>query len=43
LNDDIKKRLKEILSEISKEKDVEIKAIEVMPDHVHIFISFDPR
>lgn len=23
--------------------DVEILALEVMPDHVHMFISFDPR
>ncbi|GHU59814.1 hypothetical protein AGMMS49975_27850 [Clostridia bacterium] len=36
-------RLKEIFYEIAKEKDVEIKALEIMPDHVHMFISFDPR
>ena len=36
-------RLKEILFDIAKEKDVEIKALEIMPDHVHIFIDFDPR
>ena len=23
--------------------DVEIKALEIMPDHVHMFIEFDPR
>ena len=36
-------RLKELLYEIAKDKDVNIKALEVMPDHVHIFIEFDPR
>lgn len=27
---------------MAKEKDIEIKALEVMPDHVHLFIDFDP-
>lgn len=36
-------RLKEILYDIAEEIDVEIKALEVMPDHVHMFIEFDPR
>jgi len=40
---DIEKDLKEIFYEIAKENDVEIKALEIMPDHVHMFISFDPR
>ena len=35
-------RLKEILYDMAKEKDIEIKALEVMPDHVHLFIDFDP-
>ena len=39
----VDERLKEILFDIVKEKDVEIKALEIMPDHVHIFIDFDPR
>ena len=39
----IDERLKEILYDIAKEIDVEIKALEVMPDHVHMFIEFDPR
>ena len=39
----VDERLKEILFEIAKTKDVEIKALEIMPDHVHIFIDFDPR
>ena len=33
----------EIFSSVAAEKNVEIKALEIMPDHVHMFISFDPR
>lgn len=43
LVNDIAERLKEILYEIAAEKGVEIKALEIMPDHVHLFIAFDPR
>ena len=39
----IDERLKEVLYDIAEEIDVEIKALEVMPDHVHMFIEFDPR
>lgn len=39
----IEERLKEIIFEVCKEKEVDLKAIEVMPDHVHIFIDVDPR
>lgn len=40
---DIEKDLREIFYEVAKENDVEIKALEIMLDHVHMFISFDPR
>ena len=43
LINDIDKRLNEILYDIAEEIDVEIKALEVMPDHVCMFIEFDPR
>lgn len=43
LTGDIEKDLRQIFDEVAKEKDVEIKALEIMPDHVHMFISFDPR
>ena len=39
----IDERLKEILYDIAEEIDVEIRTLEVMPDHVHMFIEFDPR
>ncbi|ASA95793.1 MULTISPECIES: IS200/IS605 family transposase [Anoxybacillus] len=40
---DIERDLKRIFEEVAKEHDVQIKAMEIMPDHVHLFISFDPR
>jgi putative transposase len=43
LVDDIERDLKEILNDVAIEYGVEIKALEIMPDHVHMFISFDPR
>ena len=43
LTDGIDKRLKEILYEVADERDFVIKSLEVMPDHVHAFIEFDPR
>ncbi len=36
-------RLKEILFEEAGKLSVEIKSLEVMPDHVHIFLECDPR
>lgn len=43
LVDEIAKDLVQIFNEVAEEKSVEIKAIEIMPDHVHMFIAFDPR
>lgn len=36
-------RLKEILYEVASDMDVTIKALEIMPDHVHVFLDFNPR
>lgn len=36
-------RLKEIIYAEASKMPVEIKSIEVMPDHVHIFLECDPR
>lgn len=36
-------RLKELLTQLAKDNNVDIISMEVMPDHVHLFISFDPR
>lgn len=43
LVDGVDERLKEILAETASEFDASIKAMEVMPDHVHVFFEFDPR
>ena len=43
LIDGVDVRLKEILFSVASECDAEIKAMEVMPDHVHLFVDLDPR
>jgi len=43
LTNGIDVRLKEILTEEAESMNVTIKAMEVMPDHVHLFLEFDPR
>ena len=39
----IDERLKEILPEEAAKLQAEILSLEVMPDHVHLFLSCDPR
>ena len=39
----IEKRLKELFYEIAEEHDFEILAMELMPDHVHLFVSAAPK
>lgn len=39
----IEKRMKKIIDEVCSEKGVELKAIEVMSDHVHVLIDVDSR
>jgi putative transposase len=34
--------LRDLLYQKAKEMDVEIEALEIMPDHVHLFVSSDP-
>jgi putative transposase len=43
LKDEIAEDLRNIFNEIAEEKGIEIKLLEIMPDYVHMFISFDPR
>ena len=40
---EIEERLLELLYEISREKGFQLKEAEVMPDHVHVFISAKPK
>lgn len=35
-------RLKEVLGEVASEYDMRFHAIDVMPDHVHVFVEADP-
>lgn len=39
----IANRLKAIFIEIGKEFDFEVKEMEVMPDHCHLFVSCHPK
>jgi putative transposase len=43
LTDSIAKRLKEIVNAKALEHGWEIKSMEVMPDHVHIFVNAKPE
>ncbi len=38
----IRERLKQIIEEVCKENGWEILALEIMPDHVHLFLSAPP-
>jgi len=42
LVDRVDQRLRALLQEIATELDVTIHALEVMPDHVHLFVEADP-
>lgn len=42
LTDEIGNRLKELIVEKADELSITIKAFEVMPDHVHLFVSAPP-
>ena len=42
LVNDVEQRLKEILPQIAEEMDCRIETMEVMPDHVHIFMHGTP-
>ena len=43
LEGEIEKRLKELLKRKASELEMQIHALEVMPDHLHMFVEFDPR
>ena len=43
LGEPVKQRLEGILMEIAKEKGLEIKGMEIMPDHIHLFVSSPPQ
>lgn len=39
----VAKRLETLLRRKAKELEMEIHALEIMPDHVHLFVESDPR
>ena len=43
LIDKVKDRLGEILREVAEEKKVQILALEIQPDHLHLFVSCYPQ
>lgn len=43
LVDKIEDRLRDILQEVAKEKRVNILALEIQPDHLHLFVSCYPQ
>lgn len=43
LIDDVAKTTKEVLTALCEKQGYEIGAIEVMPDHIHIFVSVEPK
>ena len=43
LVDDVKTRLEQIIQEVCHEHSFMIKALQVMPDHVYLFLSTNPQ
>ncbi|WP_353734941.1 MULTISPECIES: transposase [unclassified Okeania] len=40
---DVKQRLQEIIFELCTENNWRLIALEIMPDHVHLFLEVDPN
>ncbi|MBC8332822.1 MAG: IS200/IS605 family transposase [Anaerolineales bacterium] len=43
LRDDVRERVEELFYEIAENHEIEIDALEIAEDHVHLFVSFPPR
>lgn len=43
LSGEVKNRLEKILYQIAEQKNMEILAIDVQPDHIHLFVSSPPK
>ena len=39
----VKTRAEQVIREVAQERDWEVIALEVMPDHVHLFVSVDAK
>ena len=42
LSGEIAKRLQQIINDLAQEKDWDVLALEVAPDHVHLFVEHQP-
>ncbi len=42
-NEDLVNEMKKIIFDIAEISGIEIKEIEVMPDHIHLLVSFKPK
>ena len=36
-------RLRELISEVAERREMTVHVLEIMPDHVHLFVETDPR
>jgi putative transposase len=43
LTNPVDARLKELILEVAARREMTVHALEVMPDHVHLFVETDPR
>ena len=43
LSNPVDARLKELILEVAARREMTVHALEVMPDHVHLFVETDPR
>ncbi|MBI3584577.1 MAG: IS200/IS605 family transposase [Nitrospinae bacterium] len=43
LKKEVEKRVKELFEEIARQYEFEIDTMEIMPDHVHVFLTAPPR
>ncbi|MDJ0615394.1 MAG: IS200/IS605 family transposase [Calothrix sp. MO_192.B10] len=40
---DVENRLREIIWDVCQEKDWKVIALEIMPDHIHLFVNLPPQ
>ena len=43
LTNPVDARLRELISEVAARREMTVHTLEVMPDHVHLFVETDPR
>jgi len=43
LTEEVKSEMQKLFATVAKQNDMEILAVKVMPDHIHLFVSAPPR